>query len=192
MSDIPSSGPIVVKVGGSLFDLPDLGPRLQTWLDSLPTRNVLLVPGGGPTADVVRDLDRWHALGEERAHWLALRALTLNAYFLAELLPNAAVVERLGDWRRDGPAIVDAHAFARLDEGLPACLPHSWAVTSDAVAARVAVVSRARELVLLKSADPPAGADWRAAARAGYVDDVFADVLGAVPARAVNFWSWQS
>src|SRR5262245_19403362 len=84
--------PIVVKVGGSLYDLPDLGPRLQRWLDALHTRSILIVPGGGALADAVRDLDQIHGLGEETAHWLALRALTLNAYFLAALLPGAVVV----------------------------------------------------------------------------------------------------
>lgn len=53
-------GLVVVKVGGSLFDLPDLGPRLRAWLKTLRTADVLLVPGGGPTADVVRSLDRAH------------------------------------------------------------------------------------------------------------------------------------
>ena len=38
---------IVVKVGGSLFDLPDLGPRLRAFLASLADEDRLLVPGGG-------------------------------------------------------------------------------------------------------------------------------------------------
>src|ERR1700737_80612 len=81
-----SLAPVVVKVGGSLFDLPDLGPRLKSWLDELASFAVVLVPGGGPTANVVRELDRHHGLGEETAHWLALQALTFNAAFLAALL----------------------------------------------------------------------------------------------------------
>src|SRR5207248_2464665 len=83
---------LVVKVGGSLYDLPDLGPRLHAFLRSLDRPEVLLIPGGGPTADVVRDLDRRHGLGEETAHWLALHALAVNAHFLAALVPGGAVV----------------------------------------------------------------------------------------------------
>ena len=83
----------VVKVGGSLYDLPDLGPRLQRWLNHVPANDVLIVPGGGPAADVIRDLDRIHHLGEENAHWLALEALRLNAHFIARLLPPADFID---------------------------------------------------------------------------------------------------
>jgi aspartokinase-like uncharacterized kinase len=164
--------PLVIKVGGSLFGLPDLGPRLRRWLPTLARADLLLVPGGGAAADVVRDLDRRHGLGEERAHWLALRALTLTAHFLADLLPGARVV---ADPRETaGLAVLDAYAFARADDALP----HSWAVTSDSVAARAAAVARADRLILLKSVSPApflpgAGADWAEAARLGLVDPTF-------------------
>ncbi len=45
---------IVVKVGGSLFDHPALGPGLRDFLQTLAPNEVLLVPGGGPVADAVR------------------------------------------------------------------------------------------------------------------------------------------
>src|SRR5262249_4888855 len=133
---------VVVKVGGSLYDLPDLATRLRRWLDALAVADVLLVPGGGAAADVIRDLDKRHRLGEEQSHWLALRALTLNAHILAELLPGAGVVHlpRRGSPPTGGPAVLDALAFLRWDEDAhPAQrLPHRWDATSDAVAARVA------------------------------------------------------
>ena len=187
----PDPAPVVVKVSGSLFDLPDLGPRLTRWLAQFaPDPNscrVLLIPGGGPTTDAVRALDRCHGLGEERAHWLALHALALNAHFLAGLLPNTAVAESLEDcaryWRAGMMPVLDALAFARADEGRPGRLPHGWDVTSDAVAARVAQVARARTLVLLKSVSFPEGIAWTEAARLGLVDAHFAAQVG--PALAV-------
>ena len=81
---------LVVKVGGSLYDLPDLGRRLRRFLASLDTDNRLIVPGGGPTADVIRAFDHDHRLGPQTSHWLALRACALNAHFLALLLPGAS------------------------------------------------------------------------------------------------------
>jgi aspartokinase-like uncharacterized kinase len=186
----------VVKVGGSLYDLPDLATRLRRWLDRL-TAPVLLVPGGGASADAVRDLDRRHGLGEEKAHWLALRALTLNAHFLASLLPAARVIEDPPDcgeaWRAGLTPVLDAHAFARADEGRPGCMPHAWAATSDSLAARVAVVCGAGRLVLLKSVTVPPAVGWAEAGRLGLVDALLADVLRQRPdleAEAVNLRAW--
>jgi aspartokinase-like uncharacterized kinase len=168
-------GTVVVKVGGSLYDLPDLAARLRRWLETGAGCPTILVPGGGPTADVVRTLDRRFRLGEEAAHWLALRALSLNAHFLAHLLPGAVVCD--GPDTRGPLAVLDAHAFARADEGRPGCLPHVWDVTSDSLAARVAVVARASRLILLKSVTIPAGIGWSEAGLLGLVDPLFASVV---------------
>ena len=64
-------GLAVVKVGGSLYDLPDLGTRLGRWLTEFGDRRVVLVPGGSATANTVRDWDRAYGLGDER---VALRS----------------------------------------------------------------------------------------------------------------------
>lgn len=186
---------IVVKVGGSLFDLPDLGPRLGRWLSASNHAQVLLIPGGGAAADVVRNLDRIHGLGEEKSHWLALRAMTLNAYLLADLLPGGRVIDCLPAcadcWRDHLLPILDAHAFARGDEGTAAQLPHSWDVSSDAIAARVATLAEARQLILLKSVTLPAGLEWEEAGRRGTVDRYFATALPpSIEVRVVNLREW--
>jgi aspartokinase-like uncharacterized kinase len=183
---------VIIKVGGSLFDLPDLGPRLRDWLAGQSIGDVLLVPGGGPAADVVRQYDRLHGLGEERAHWLALSALTLNARFIATLLPRGVVVPDTraldAEWRQGKIPVLDAHTFALADEGRPGCLPHCWSVTSDSLAARVAQVTGAGELVLLKSVSLPAGIDWTEAGKRGLVDAYFAKALGSsLSVRFIQF-----
>jgi aspartokinase-like uncharacterized kinase len=185
----------VIKVGGSLFDLPDLGPRLRNWLAERPSGEVILVPGGGPAADVVRQYDRLHTLGEERAHWLALSALTLNAHFLASLLPCAVIVpdaQALAtEWLQGKIPILDPYAFAHADEGQLGCLPHCWTVTSDSLAARVARVAEAGELILLKSVSLPAGMDWTEAGKRGLVDAYFAEAAGrSQSVRFINFRHW--
>jgi aspartokinase-like uncharacterized kinase len=173
---------IVVKVGGSLFDWPELGPRLEQWLRALSPARILLVPGGGAIVDVVRDLDRCHGLGEEAAHWLALRALTLNAHFLATVLASlrATVVADFQQcqraWTGEELPIVDAFEFARMDESQPDHLPHLWSSSSDSVAATVAVRIKAQRLVLLKSREVPKGNEWMKPAF-GLVDPIFASVI---------------
>jgi aspartokinase-like uncharacterized kinase len=184
----------VVKVGGSLFDLPDLGPRLLTWLAEHAAGEVLLVPGGGPVADVVREYDRLHALGEERAHWLALSALAFNARFLASLLPGAVILPHVqpaaANQLQGQTPILDPYVFARSDEGQRGCLPHCWTVTSDSLAARAAQVSGVGELILLKSVSLPAGVDWTEAAKRGFVDAYFPKAAEGLAVRFINFRHW--
>jgi len=165
----------VVKLGGSLLDLPDLRSRLTAWLDRCD--DPVLVVGGWRTADVVRDLDAIHGLGEERSHWLALRALTLNAHIVAGLLPRAAVATDLVEIPRLRAAgrvpILEPFTFVRSDETVDSDpLPHKWIVTTDSVAARAAR-RLACNLVLLKSAPLPPGTGLIEAARLGLVDEHF-------------------
>lgn len=191
MRDAETVSPIVVKVGGSLYDLPDLGPRLRQWLAAQNTSSALFVPGGGALADAVRELDATHGLGEETGHWLALRALTVAAHFLARLLPGSKVVSHPDQWRRGTVAVLDAHSFALADEGKLDALPHSWAVTSDSIAARAARVAGARRLLLLKSVAIPDNMNLHEAARRGWVDAFFPKAAGGeLEVRSVNFKEW--
>jgi aspartokinase-like uncharacterized kinase len=186
---------VAVKVGGSLYNLPDLGLRLRQWLTMLAMPQAVFVPGGGTTADLVRGWDQCHSLGEEKSHWLALAALSLNARFLAAVFTKAKVVEGLAGcisaWRNEQVPVLDPFTLLCADEGRDGCLPHSWSVTSDSVAARMTSILGARRLILLKSISIPPGMTWIEAGRAGFVDPCFGEVLDAtVVAEAVNFRSW--
>jgi 5-(aminomethyl)-3-furanmethanol phosphate kinase len=181
----------VVKVGGSLFDWPELGDRLNAWLAQLEARHVLLIPGGGATADAIRRLDRVHPLGADAGHWLAIRAMSVNAAFLGELVPSAPIVSDLLETRLQ---VLDALAFFRADEGRADHLPAGWHVTSDSLAVRAATLLKASELILLKSVDWH-DQDWTQAMHAGIVDDYFCEALQQAPTglrvRVVNLRSWQ-
>lgn len=149
------------KIGGSLLDLPTLPIRLR---EVVPADvSPLFVVGGGPTADLVREWDQVHKIGEERAHWLALRSLQLNESLLAELLPNAEIVrsrdEAISLWAGGGWPVLSAHDFVSAEEpASPVPLPHTWEATSDSVAAWIARCWPVERLVLLKSVDLPVGA----------------------------------
>lgn len=181
---------IVVKVGGSLFNWPDLRTRLRDFLMTLDGANVLLVPGGGATADAIRSFDQTHDLGAEAAHWLAIEALSVNARFLQQLVTEAHLLANFAhasgsETQRTHWYLLDALPFFRDDEARPDHLPHAWEVTSDSLAARAAILCEANELILLKSV-AWVGEDWTEAAHAGIVDAYFPKALLALRVRVVN------
>jgi len=169
---------VVIKVGGSLFEWPEFPGRLARWLDAEGASRPVLIVGGGPPVDFVRMLDATHRLGDEPAHRLALRAMDFTAEALAELLPGSRVVRRPAElpaaWR-DGrrPIFAPRLYLEELDERRADRLPCSWEVTSDTIAARVAIDLRAARLVLLKSTSPGAASTRSEAVRAGLIDLCF-------------------
>ena len=158
----------VVKVGGSLLrGQPDakakenLSAALTKWLAKQSPAVNVLIAGGGELADVIRQADQTHGLGEEVAHWLCVDALTITARLLGIIL-KAKVIARTEEVPAVSPAICifDPAPFLRGVEPLvfsKKSLPHTWAVSSDSIAARIAEFLAARELVLLKSWLPAPG-----------------------------------
>jgi aspartokinase-like uncharacterized kinase len=170
--------PVVVKVGGSLLTWPELPGRLARWLDAERGARLVLIAGGGPAADFVRRLDAAHRLGDEPAHRLALHALDLTAEALARLVPGSRVVRRLAElptaWDAGlRPILAPRPHLEEVDESRADRLAFSWSVTSDSIAARVAVDLRATRLVLLKSTTVVDAVTRLDAARAGLVDPCF-------------------
>lgn len=188
---------VLYKLGGSLLDLPELSNRLTSLLERRRTARPLVVVGGGAAADLVREWDRKHSLGDEPAHRLALRAMQLNERLLAALLPRATVVSTreaaAAAWSESRLAIVSAFDFLAAEEatlrsesgtsaaatswaGRP--LPHTWDVTSDSIAAWIALRWPADEVVLLKSTAPPP--KWRSEP-GDFVDRHFREMAASLP-----------
>ncbi|HEV3003061.1 MAG TPA: hypothetical protein VGX78_01305, partial [Pirellulales bacterium] len=94
---IDEAGPNVrvIKLGGSLLDLPDVAGRLRNWLARQATVSNIALVGGGRLADVVRDYDRLHSMSDYDSHWLAIRAMELNSRLLASLLREAHWLDSL-------------------------------------------------------------------------------------------------
>jgi len=128
--------PLVVKVGGSLFD------RVASLIEVFHEvgRPVLIVPGGGKFVELVRRL----AVPETPAHWMAIAGMEQFGWYIAS--HGIRVVTGLAS-----PAGVSVLLpYCTLREADP--LPHSWRVTSDTIAAWVAR-ELALDLLLLKSVD---------------------------------------
>jgi aspartokinase-like uncharacterized kinase len=182
----------VVKVGGSLLEWPLLGGALCAWLAEQPAAMNVLVCGGGTLCDAIRRADAVHHLGEATSHWLCVDALTITAQLLAAILGDIPVVETVDRSSRGAVILDPRRLLLEQERRLPGrVLPHNWSVTSDSIAARLAEVLEADELVLLKSADPPPGAleQWAAAS---YVDSHFPRSAANRTVRAVNLRSGRS
>jgi aspartokinase-like uncharacterized kinase len=167
-------GVIVVKLGGSLFTEPLLGPTLRQWLITL-SEPVVIFPGGGSFADVVRELDSVHKFSSSESHWLAIRSLSLSTFFLQQLLGSQL-------------DILDAYEFFTKHD----ITPHSWTVTSDSLSLAYAQHQQASKLVLLKSITKPDEASWEQAANLELVDRYFPTLheQNPIPVELINFRAW--
>lgn len=190
MTPPPAMKPRIVKLGGSLLDLTDLADRVRRWLATQTSRPNVFVVGGGAWANAVRSSDRLHKLDELAAHWLCVRAMTITAELAATLL-DWPIVNDLSNLMHEAPSccVFDGYPFLKeVEPTLPGeRLPHGWHVTSDSIAARVAEILSAHELVLLKSTLPPGPLDLATAAAQDLVDPWFPKAARSLAhIRAVN------
>lgn len=142
----------IVKLGGSLA----YSPYLRAWLAACRNahRAIIIVPGGGPFADAVRDAQARMGLSDSAAHRMALLAMAQFGEALASLEPGFMVAQGF-----EGLELA-------LEEGAtPIWVPlelvsggmgieESWDVTSDSLAAWLATALGARTVVLVKQVSP--------------------------------------
>jgi aspartokinase-like uncharacterized kinase len=141
----------VLKIGGSLLAFPEQFRATIAAIDLVArSRLVLVVPGGGPFADVVREFGRRLQLPDDTTHWMAVLAMDQYAHLLASQFDRGVVVRDCHQIAGAGNSIVPVLAPSFwLRERDP--LPHSWNVTGDSIAAWVAGAAGARRLVLIKA-----------------------------------------
>jgi aspartokinase-like uncharacterized kinase len=147
----PSEGITVIKIGGGLTWIPRALDRVCLAVESL-SRDwpLVVVPGGGPFADAVREFDRRMGLSPDVAHRMAILAMDQYAHVLARRIHEAVLVEEPGCIRealgKAGTVVLAPSRWMRSADALP----HSWDVTSDSIAAFVAGALDAQRLVLIK------------------------------------------
>jgi 5-(aminomethyl)-3-furanmethanol phosphate kinase len=149
----------LVKIGGGLLAHPvHFEATVNTVADAAATRQILVVPGGGPFADAVRVADRQVKLDATTAHWMAVLAMDQYAHLLVSRLRASELVTDLAGiaavlGRGRLPVLAPSRWLRERDP-----LPHSWDVTSDSIAAWLAGMVGASRLVLVKPPGAPAGA----------------------------------
>jgi 5-(aminomethyl)-3-furanmethanol phosphate kinase len=174
---LPVAGPLVLKVGGSLLSRPDWPSLIASLIAARGPSGCCLVVGGGAVVDGLRSLDNALPQSPQLMHDLAIDAMRLTARLVAAAV-NVPIAASPPD--DDGVAVLDVPAWLGIGSRATT-LPVGWQVTSDAIAATVAV-EHGGHLLLAKSVPPPPCPDngdlLLAVARAGWVDDHFPVAAG--------------
>ncbi len=152
----------ILKLGGSLA----LGNRLGSWLDAIRAQSgrIVVVPGGGPFADVVRRMQGEIGYDDFAAHEMAMVAMSQFGRALQSLRPGFELFAFPEE-------LVAAFAAGKTPIWSPermtlaAKLPASWDITSDSLAAWLAGKLGADRLILVKHATAAGAVDALAARR---------------------------
>jgi len=168
----------VVKLGGSHA----FSAHLADWIGAIAAEagHLVVVPGGGPFADVVRAAQPKIGFDDAAAHRMALLAMEQYGCAIASLSDTLVLADSTA-------AIGRAIRTGRVPVWLPTRMalaakeiPWSWDVTSDSLAAWLAGRLGARRLVLVKHLDAPAGSiSARDLVARGVVDPAFRRFLEA-------------
>ena len=174
---------VIVKLGGSHA----FSKHLTAWLDALAlvAGRVVIVPGGGPFADRVREAQPTMGFDDHAAHRMALLAMEQFGCALTGLRPSLKLAESIAAIRtalRAGAVPVWAPTRMVLKAK---DVPASWDVTSDSLAAWLAGALGAKLLLLVKSNKaPPSPVSAPDLAARGVVDSCFPRFLAASRAQA--------
>jgi aspartokinase-like uncharacterized kinase len=145
---------------------------------------VVIVPGGGPFADAVRNLQAEMQFDDTVAHRLAMLAMEQMAECIVDLQKGTKIAHSL-DEISDAVMEGQIPVWAPLEMiGEDATIEGTWDATSDSLAARLAELLRAR-LVLLKSVNVKDTSSAEDLAKDGIVDPLFPEIV----ARAGLSWS---
>lgn len=173
--------PLVLKIGGSVAE----SGRLQKILAIVrrARRPVVVVPGGGPFADAVREMQDALGFSDEAAHDMALQAMhQMGGVFCAlepRLVPEETLLGIAAAWRRQRIPVWHPTPMCTGDRAIP----RDWTVTSDGLAARLAERLGNVEVMLVKSCRVRAAASAGMLARQGIVDPVFPEIVARAGLR---------
>ncbi len=168
----------VVKLGGSTAGAAEMGD----WISALAGSNLplVIVPGGGPFADQVRQAQGHLGFSDRAAHAMAILAMDQFGHVILDREERLVSARSLDDVQcalQGGRNPVWLPSSATIPEpGIPA----SWDVTSDSIAAWLAGRIGAEALLLIKqTAAIPEAADIDGLTAAGVIDAGLAAMLPA-------------
>lgn len=178
----------VIKVGGSLFTMPNLRERIGQWSEAIADRDCVdvWIAGGGAVVDAVRDWQSLHGLHETDAHEISIGLLSKTAQLFHRMFPdwggtNDAKRLTASNFDKGRNVVFDCCNWALKNESLSP----SWETTSDTIALQLAITIKAEGVYLLKSISPVSTKINEAIAQ-GVLDQNFALSLQDSPKMSVG------
>src|SRR5665647_1290561 len=174
----------IVKVGGSLALYPEKLRNLCTKINEISKeQKLIIVPGGGEFADVVRCVDKRFHLSCNTSHKMAILGMDQYGLLLSDLMPYSVTANKL----------IEIKHFLDLDQ-LPIFLPsnsmiredplkNSWAVTSDSIAVYIASRLKVTKVLLITDVDGIYNNDPKTVSDAKLINDISASELLAMDKR---------
>ncbi len=173
----------VIKLGGSLLTNDNYLPQLQAYLEQFTEDSNLLICGGGPEVERIRQNQLQYNLRDQECHYNSIQVMDRNTRLICEELgvtchcneqEQSNEENQWAAFIRPGTTQgLEVLPFFNLHESEVdhPRLPISWCVTSDSIAAYFAIKFKA-DLHLLKSTYAPTQ-ELETLARTGYVDRHF-------------------
>ncbi|NOQ14899.1 MAG: uridylate kinase [Methyloprofundus sp.] len=161
---------MVLKLGGSLLSSPAALMQCLQLACQQEQGQLVIVPGGGVFADQVRLTQKQWQYDDKVAHYMAILAMQQMALLLQGLCADLVLVDKVA---AIAPAlqrhklVVWSPLASELDA---AGIPASWDVTSDTLAAWLAIQLSAARLILVKSAELPENATLEQLSISGVID----------------------
>jgi 5-(aminomethyl)-3-furanmethanol phosphate kinase len=161
---------IVIKLGGSLADSGKLMACLDKVEQDYKGTAVVIVPGGGSFADLVRCSQQQWQFDDRTAHLMAILAMQQMALLMKALKPDFRIARSIAEFLEQNirqAVQIWSPDIAELDM---ANIPSSWEITSDSLSAWLAESIGADRLILVKSVN---------------IDDDY-DVIGLMKQQVVD------
>jgi aspartokinase-like uncharacterized kinase len=138
---------LIVKLGGSLYRTAELKSWLALLADYAQHDSVVVVPGGGPFADMVRQAQALHEFDDPHAHHMALLAMAQYGLILHALQPSAITINTPAQAPTSGQLAIwlPDDQLLQVEE-----LMQNWDITSDSLALWFAQQHAQSKLALIK------------------------------------------
>lgn len=174
----------VVKVGGSLSLYPEKLRTLCLKISEISKeQKLIVVPGGGEFADVVRCLDKSFHLSCSTSHGMAILGMDQYGMLLSDLMPGSITTHKLEEINNyfdlnKLPIFLPSHLLLREDS-----LENSWAVTSDSIAVYIAGRLQVTKVLLVTDVDGIYNSDPKNFSEAKLINNISVSELLAINKR---------